>query len=220
MHDASRRPLLQDGPGWWTARARSRAWRRPRPPPYGVRGPGSGSVNAFLLCRDQLVERLNDRGLRILRLALLGHPQKEIAEIEEITRSAVSQQFSRGVGTIVDAHTFLDDHRGLMIALGAFLRGDRRLRPAAAPATRSPPGTACCSSASGSPCSRLRWTRAGFDPERSLPLGAIWTVGLVAWLVASSAALDAGAPRTVGLARRRVPPRGGRPAHSSPSAAP
>ena len=113
VHDSTRRPLLQDGPGWWAARAaieqveRARSHRR-----TAFSGPGSGSVNAFLTCRDQLVERLNARGLRILRLALLGHPQKEIAEIEEVTRSAVSQQFSRGVGAIVDAHTMLDGHEG------------------------------------------------------------------------------------------------------------
>ena len=113
VHDPSRRPLLQDGPGWWTARSAieslegGRGHRR-----TAFLGPGSGSVNAFLLCRDQLVERLNDRGLRILRLALLGHPQKDIARIEQITRSAVSQQFSRGVGAIVDAHTLLDDPAG------------------------------------------------------------------------------------------------------------
>jgi hypothetical protein len=113
VHDESRRPLLQDGPGWWSARSAieslevGRAHRR-----TAFVGPDAGSVNAFLLCRDQLVDRLNDRGLRILRLALLGHAQKEIAELEHITRSAVSQQFSRGVGAIVDAHTLLDDHSG------------------------------------------------------------------------------------------------------------
>ncbi|MGZ8737614.1 MAG: SatD family protein [Nocardioides sp.] len=113
VHDASRRPLLQDGPGWWAARdaievvAGTRTHRR-----TSFVGPGSGPVNAFLTCRDQLVERLNERGRRILRLALLGHPQKEIAEIEQVTRSAVSQQFSRGVGAIVDAHAMLDDHGG------------------------------------------------------------------------------------------------------------
>ncbi|MGN6575708.1 MAG: SatD family protein [Nocardioides sp.] len=109
VHDATRRPLLQDGPGWWAARAaiESRAsGRGPRRTAFD--GPGAPTVNAFLLCRDQLVEHLNDRGLRILRLALLGHPQKDIAEIEQVTRSAVSQQFSRGVGAIVDAHTMLE----------------------------------------------------------------------------------------------------------------
>lgn len=109
VHDASRTPLLQDGPGWWAARAAvesldaGRGHRR-----TGYDGPDGPSVNAFLLCRDQLVEHLNDRGLRILRLALLGHAQKDIAQREKVSRSAVSQQFSRGVGAIVDAHTMLE----------------------------------------------------------------------------------------------------------------
>jgi SatD family (SatD) len=109
VHDASRRPLLQDGPGWWSARAAieslavGRGTRR-----TAFSGPDAPAVNAFLLCRDQLVEHLNDRGRRILRLALLGHPQKDIAQIEQVTRSAVSQQFSRGVGAIVDAHRILE----------------------------------------------------------------------------------------------------------------
>jgi hypothetical protein len=108
VHGPTRRPLLQDGPGWWAARAAiealdaGRAQRR-----TAFTGPDSAPVNAFLLCRDQLVERLNVRGLRILRLALLGHAQKEIADLEGVSRSAVSQQFSRGVGAIVDAHATL-----------------------------------------------------------------------------------------------------------------
>ena len=114
VHDAHRRPLLQDGPGWWAARAAveelsgGRAHRRT----WFVDGAENdrheqGTVNAFLTCRDQLVGHLNDRGLRILRLALLGHSQKAIAEIEAVWPSAVSQQFSRGIGAIVDAHDLL-----------------------------------------------------------------------------------------------------------------
>lgn len=104
VHDADRVPLLQDGPGWWAAREAvsvldgrrdsARTW---------FAGPDEGLVNAFLLCRDQIVARLNDRGLRILRLALLGHPQKDIAEIEGIWPSAVSQQFSRNIGSVVES---------------------------------------------------------------------------------------------------------------------
>ena len=111
VHDASRRPLLQDGPAWWAARAaieelaRGRAHRRTWF--SGDDAARDGTVNAFLTCRDQLVEHLNDRGLRILRLALLGRSQKEIAEEEGVWPSAVSQQFSRGVGAIVDAHGLL-----------------------------------------------------------------------------------------------------------------
>ncbi len=112
VHDETRRPLLQDGPGWWAARAAIDALEHGREHQrtwyVGADDAGSGSVNAFLTCRDQLVEKLNDRGLRILRLALLGHSQKEIAEAEEVWPSAVSQQFSRGVGAIVDAHSMLE----------------------------------------------------------------------------------------------------------------
>ncbi len=104
VHDAGRRPLLQDGPGWWAAREaiRSLDGRRDTTRTWFC-GPGAGGVNAFLLCRDQIVDRLNERGTRILRLALLGHPQKEIAEREGIWPSAVSQQFTRNIGSIVEA---------------------------------------------------------------------------------------------------------------------
>ena len=64
-------------------------------------------MNAYLICRDQIVDRLNDRGARILRLALLGHSQKEIAEIEDVWPSAVSQQFARGIGAVVEAGAML-----------------------------------------------------------------------------------------------------------------
>jgi hypothetical protein len=104
VHDARRRPLLQDGPGWWAAREAIRALdgRRDATRTWFA-GPDEGRVNAFLLCRDQIIERLNDRGTRILRLALLGHSQKDIAEIEGIWPSAVSQQFSRNIGSVVES---------------------------------------------------------------------------------------------------------------------
>jgi DNA-binding CsgD family transcriptional regulator len=108
VHDADRVPLLQDGPGWWSARdAISELDRRRDGTRTWFAGPGQGTVNAFLVCRDQVVARLNERGQRILRLALLGHPQKEIAELEGIWPSAVSQQFSRNVGTVVESMRLL-----------------------------------------------------------------------------------------------------------------
>ena len=104
VHDARRTPLLQDGPGWWSARDAIEALdgRRDAARTWYV-GPEQTVVNAFLLCRDQIIERLNERGVRILRLALLGHSQKEIAEIEGIWPSAVSQQFSRNIGSVVES---------------------------------------------------------------------------------------------------------------------
>jgi SatD family (SatD) len=104
VHDAHHRPVLQDGPGWWSARSAVEALedRRPSGRTWFV-GPDQAGVNAFLVCRDQIIERLNDRGIRILRLALLGHSQKDIAALEGIWPSAVSQQFSRNIAAVVDA---------------------------------------------------------------------------------------------------------------------
>jgi hypothetical protein len=109
--DPDRRPLLQNGPGWWAARdalvdlerrrgAAARTW-------YG--GPDAGHVTAFLITRDALVERLNERGLRLLRGALEGRTQRELAAEEGISASAISQQFARGVGALRDAHRRFGD---------------------------------------------------------------------------------------------------------------
>ncbi|GAA1855789.1 SatD family protein [Myceligenerans crystallogenes] len=107
VHDGDRSPLLQDGPGWWTARDAIDRLKGKRGTLYA--GPASADlpdpdlVNAFLLARDGLVATLNDRQLRMLLLALQGKTQKEIAEVEEITESAVSQAFARGVRAAHDA---------------------------------------------------------------------------------------------------------------------
>ena len=106
VHDGGRRPLLQDGPGWWSAREALEALSRPRRAAERTWyvGPGAGQVNAFLLTRDALVDRLGDRGHRLLAAALRGDSQADIAAAEGISRSAVSQQFARGVGAVRDAH--------------------------------------------------------------------------------------------------------------------
>lgn len=106
VHDASRRPLLQDGPGWWAAREALEELAAPRRTSGRTWyvGAGSGPVNAFLVSRDALVDRLSDRGRRMLRMAVLGRTQQQIAEAEGISKSAVSQQFARGIGAVRDAH--------------------------------------------------------------------------------------------------------------------
>ncbi len=107
VHDSTRKPLLQDGPAWWAARKALEVLSGPRRTAQRTWyvGEGEASVNAFVTCRDRLVDRLSDRGCRMLRMALLGETQQRIAELEGISKSAVSQQFSRGIGSIRDAHT-------------------------------------------------------------------------------------------------------------------
>lgn len=103
--DAVRSPRLQDGPAWWAARealewmaAPRRTWLR-----TWYVGPGSEDVGARLMCRDALVDRLNDRGRRMLALSLRGHTQQEIAALEGVSKSAVSQAFARGISAVRDA---------------------------------------------------------------------------------------------------------------------
>lgn len=98
-------PLLEDGSAWWSARAaiqevkaregranrNLRTWYTPED-----RNTASGElVNAFLVCRDELVSRLDGRGRRILLDTIRGKTQTEIARDEGITQSAVSQAISR-----------------------------------------------------------------------------------------------------------------------------
>jgi hypothetical protein len=107
--DADRRPRLQDGSAWWSAREALEwmsASRRATLRTWYV-GADSEVVNARLMCRDALVDRLSERGRRMLGLALRGHSQKEIATAEAVSRSAVSQAFARGIAAVRDSERLL-----------------------------------------------------------------------------------------------------------------
>lgn len=114
---------IEDGPGWWAARAAveaaedlaSRAPTRhartayrssPEPP---AADPAEPAVNAALLCRDHLVGSLSDRSLRLLRGLMDPHAtQSELATLEGISASAVSQRVrSDGIGAVLAAHDLL-----------------------------------------------------------------------------------------------------------------
>ena len=97
-------PRIEDGPGWWAAReaiesvkleAIRPATRRMRTA-YRIAdetdGPDPASVNAALMCRDQMIGSVSQRSLRLLRGTLAGRTQAELAEDEGISASAVSQR--------------------------------------------------------------------------------------------------------------------------------
>lgn len=114
VHDARSTPLLQDGPGWWAAREALEELARPRRSAARTwfAGPDAERVNAFLLTRDALVDRLGERGLRLLAASLRGATQSDIATAEGISKSAVSQHFARGVGAVRDAQALVAPPRG------------------------------------------------------------------------------------------------------------
>ncbi len=107
-------PRIEDGPGWWAAReaiesvkleAIRPATRRMRTA-YRIAdetdGPDPASVNAALMCRDQMIGSVSQRSLRLLRGTLAGRTQAELAEDEGISASAVSQRVRHdGLAVIV-----------------------------------------------------------------------------------------------------------------------
>ncbi len=112
---------IQDGPGWWSARAaidRSKelsvsprtafartgfaCWTPPSPGGADTRLDGM-ALNAFLLCRDAIVTPMTPRSRRNLRGLLVNRPQSVLAEEEQVTQSAISQNLARSGAFAVEA---------------------------------------------------------------------------------------------------------------------
>ena len=123
---------IEDGPGWWAARAAIEAVEQAagraatrhlrtayHPAPEAARGAtapdatGRGgdadAVNAALLCRDHLVGSLSERSVRLLRGLMEPHTtQSELATLEGISASAVSQRVrADGIGAVLAAEELL-----------------------------------------------------------------------------------------------------------------
>jgi hypothetical protein len=112
----SRRPRVEDGPGWWAARdaieaaaeAENRPGTRHRRTVYRradeVDGPDPATLEAMLILRDELVGGLSDRSLLVLRGLLAGTTQRVLAEELGISASAVSQRVrADGLAALVAA---------------------------------------------------------------------------------------------------------------------
>lgn len=123
--------VMQDGPAWWSARdaiviAKDRAHRKdatlrtwfcaaeaptteaPTTGGHDEAAPQAGVVNAFVLCRDQIVSDMNPRQRRLLLGLLGGTTQAVQAKTEGISPSAVSQALHRsGAYAVLAAHESL-----------------------------------------------------------------------------------------------------------------
>lgn len=110
---------IEDGPGWWAARAAieaaeqraeraatgaSRTAYRSADPDESI-----GALEAALLARDELVGRLDNRSLSVLRGLLSGRTQREIAEEEQVSASAISQRVRHGgIGVVVSMSEWME----------------------------------------------------------------------------------------------------------------
>ncbi|MGL5816053.1 MAG: SatD family protein [Phycicoccus sp.] len=107
---------VEDGPGWWAARAAVEAveadsarsaLRHLRTAYHAARpDPLAPVVAAALLCRDQLVGSMSARSLRLLEgLMKPQATQADLAQAEGISPSAVSQRVrADGIGAVLAAH--------------------------------------------------------------------------------------------------------------------
>lgn len=112
---------IEDGPGWWAARAAIDAAERAAETPaqrwlrtaYVVADGAEGGadpalVNAGLVLRDERVSGLSERSVSVLRGLLSHETQRDLAEALGISASAVSQRVrADGLAAIVVAHDLL-----------------------------------------------------------------------------------------------------------------
>lgn len=112
---------IEDGPGWWAARAAVEAAEEAAAKPAtrhlrtALRMDASedvsavDAVNAALLCRDHLVGSCSERSIRLLRGLMEPHTtQGDLATLEGISPSAVSQRVrADGLGAVLAAHDLL-----------------------------------------------------------------------------------------------------------------
>jgi hypothetical protein len=96
---------LQDGPGWWAARAAidtvhakqqraapsARTWVVASPDEDAGVHTAAALANSYLLARAHLVGGMNERARRLTLGRCLGRTQRDLAQEEGITQPAVSQ---------------------------------------------------------------------------------------------------------------------------------
>jgi len=120
-------PRVEDGPGWWAARAaiESVARAQGRPATRALRTAyvvaedaadavrdAAPAVNASLTLRDTLVSGLSERAVSVLRGLLAGDAQRDVATGLGISASAVSQRVrSDGLGAVLAAHDLMGEVR-------------------------------------------------------------------------------------------------------------
>lgn len=110
--------LVQDGPGWWTAREAisrakadeedARADSRVVRTRWVEDSPTGTALDAALRHRDLLVADLDERSQRLLRGLLSGTSQRDLAAAEGISPTAVSRRVHRdGIDHLVTLDTEL-----------------------------------------------------------------------------------------------------------------
>lgn len=114
---------IDEGPGWWAARAAidhvhaleqrraplARTWVAASGDQSEVSDAEIRRTNAYLLARDELVGAMSERTRRLSYGRCLGRTQRELAEAEGVSQSAISQALrSGGAAAIVEGFQLLE----------------------------------------------------------------------------------------------------------------
>lgn len=104
---ASRYGLTQDGPAWWSAREAIVGVKEGERRVPGLRtavAEGEAWMNSYLMTRDSIVTGLDGRQRRLVLGVLQGSTRAQLAEIEGISASAVSQSLRRsGAAAVIES---------------------------------------------------------------------------------------------------------------------
>ena len=115
VHDAAQAPFAQDGPGWWHAREalervqtteQKREWpKKCRTALHSDCSERDSLANAFLICRDSLLENMDEVDLNLILGHLRGETTIDMAKTLGISRSAITQrQQGHGIYAVLRAH--------------------------------------------------------------------------------------------------------------------
>jgi hypothetical protein len=117
-YDPELAPMAQSGEAWWNARAAleeataalsRQGWPRGlRTWVAGVGGSAGATLNAFLLCRDELVSAMDDRSRRVTLGLMLGRRQRDIAEELGISQPSVANRSKEsGAAAVLRSHRIM-----------------------------------------------------------------------------------------------------------------
>lgn len=117
---------IPEGPGWWAARdaiekvhalqkraaPRARTWVVAADRDDAVMDRTTRLANAYLLARDEIVGSMSARARRLTYGRCLGIAQRELAQTESITQSAVSQALAgAGAASVIQGFVELTGGR-------------------------------------------------------------------------------------------------------------
>jgi hypothetical protein len=123
-------PVGQSGYGWWNAReaieivatiqSGAQGWPAAMRSRFVGNNSIDGVVNAFLLCRDQVLATMDKKDARVTLALFLNEPQAQVADELKLAQPTISnRQRRRGASTLVRAHQLLGSQ------MGARMRGQK-----------------------------------------------------------------------------------------------